>query len=168
MKVFPAFFLLLAVGNLAWAGPARIEVAVVPKKESADEKRSRNVTHEATKFQYSVTLTNRSFADVSGLSAEYRIFVRSDSGKGAVSQQKLERQEFRAEIPALPNNGRYSFDTEPVTLKTSQLDGGWYYTDGSRSKRQDKVAGVWIRILQDGKVVGEYLNPTSLASREKF
>jgi hypothetical protein len=155
-------------GSLAHAGTPKIGIAVNPSKESGEKKHSGNVTKEATLYQYTVKLTNSSFAAVSGLSAQYRIFVRDDSGKGTVSQQKLKRLEFSAAIPDMPNLGTYSFDTEPVKLEKATLDGGWYYLDGKRNRSVDKVAGVWIRILQGDKVVGEYINPTTLAAKEKF
>lgn len=154
--------------SLAQAGTAKISIAVSPTKESGEKKHKGNVTKEATLYQYTVKLTNSSFAAESGLSAQYRIFVRDDSGKGAISQQKLKRQEFSAAIPDMPNLGTYSFDTEPVKLEKTTLDGGWYYRDGKRNSSADKVAGVWIRILQGDKVVGEYINPTTLAAKEKF
>ena len=150
------------------AGPTRIEVAVTPKKENGEKQRANNVTKQETLYQYTVKLSNRSFAPAAGLSAQYRIFIRDDSGKGVASKQKLKRQDFSAAIPDMPNNGTYSFDTEAVSLEKSMLDAGWSYTNGKRSQSADKLAGVWIRIFQGDKVVGEYINPTTLAAKEKF
>ncbi|MGH8047200.1 MAG: hypothetical protein ACREKL_08135 [Chthoniobacterales bacterium] len=159
---------LFLCGQTANAGTVQIAIAVNQKKEAGDKKRSGNVTQEETLYQYTVTLTNKSFAPVSGLSAQYRIFVRDDSGKGAVSKQKLKRNEFTATVPDMPNGGTYSFDTEGVTLQKASLDGGWHYTDGTRSRSADRIAGVWIRIFQGDKIVGEYVNPSTIATKEKF
>lgn len=152
----------------ALLGATRIEVAATPKKEAGEGRRQGNVSKEVTEVQYTVKLTNRSFADVKGLRAEYHIFVRGDSGRGSSSDQKVRRQSGQVPLPDLINNGTHSFDTEPVKLVSTQLDGGWYYQDGKRNKSAEKVVGVWIRILEGDKVVGEYINPTSLATREKF
>jgi hypothetical protein len=150
------------------ASPARVEISAMPRKETKERDRE-GVTSTAEKsFQYSVKITNRSFRDVSGLRVEYRIFVRNDSGKGAVTQQKMSKQAFKLDLPAILKHGEFSFDTEPVSLKSSKLDGGWIYKDGSRSKVEDRVAGIWLKVFQDGNVVGEYMNPTSLKSKESF
>jgi hypothetical protein len=159
---------LCLCGQTTLAGTTQIAVAVNPKKDSGEKKKAGNVTEETTLFQYAVKLTNKSFAAVSGLTVQYRVFIRTDEGKGSVSQQKLKREEFTAAIPNIPNNGTYSFDTEAVTLHKATLDGGWTYTDGKRNKSADKIVGVWIRIFQGDKVVGEYVNPSTLTSKEKF
>ena len=150
------------------AGPVKIDIAVIPKKENGDKKRSGNITKEETLYQYTVKLANGSFSPAAGLSAQYRVFVRDDSGKGTNSQQKLNRREFTAAVPDIPNLGSYSFDTEPVKLEKATLDGGWYYLNGQRNRVADKVAGVWIRVFQGDKIVGEYVNPSTLAAKEKF
>jgi len=171
MKIaaFAAVFLSsLVLGQAAHAGMTQIAISVSPKKSAGQEKHANNVTQQETLFQYAVKLTNKSFAAVSGLSAQYRIFIRDDSGKGSVSQQKLKREEFTATIPDMPNAGTYTFDTEAVKLHKSLLDGDRYYLNGARNKSEDKVAGVWIRIFQGDKVVGEYINPSTLATKEKF
>ena len=126
------------------------------------------MTVEETLYQYTVKVTNKSFAPLAGLSAQYRIFIRDDSGKGALSQQKLKRQAFAATVPDLSNSGDYTFETEAVKLQKATLDGDRYWVNGNRNKSQDKVAGVWIRVLQGDKVVGEYINPSTLAAKEKF
>jgi hypothetical protein len=160
--------MFIVTTHLAVAGPTKIDVGVNPQKDVESKTHKNNTSKEVTTYQYSVKLSNRSFADVNGLTAEYRVFVRDDSGKGTVSQQKLKRNEFQATIPAIPNNGTYTFVTEPVKLESSQLDSNWVYTDGKRGKSQDKIAGVWIRIMQGGKIVGEYVNPSTIATKEKF
>ena len=159
---------LLLCGLPVHAGTTKIEITVSPKRQNGEKKQAGSVTKEETLFQYNVKLANDSFAAVNGLSAQYRIFIRDDSGKGAISQQKLKRQEFSTAIPDMPNGGKYAFDTEPVTLEKSTLDGSRYYINGSRNRSEDTVAGVWIRILQGDKVVGEYINPSTLAAKEKF
>ncbi len=132
-KLAGLFFAFLICGSVAHAGTMKIAIAVTPKKENGEKKRSSNVTKEEILYQYVVKLSNSSFAPLTGLTAQYRVFIRDDSGKGAVSQQKLKRQEFSTAIPDLPNLGTYSFDTEPVNLEKATLDGGWIYTNGHRN-----------------------------------
>lgn len=170
-KLLAAFLpVLVLTASSALAGPTQLAISLTPKKSSSEQKRedSGNITQQQTLFQYTVKLTNRSFDAATGLSAQCRIFVRNDAGKGAPSQQQLTRQEFTAAIPDIPRSGTYSFDTQAVTLQKSTLDGGWHYTNGKRNKSEDRVAGVWIRILQGDRIVGEYINPSTLAAKEKF
>lgn len=173
MEIWRATVAALIAGTFlgalpAHAGPTQIAVQAAAKKEDGEKRTKGNVTHEEKLAQYTVKLTNKSFAPASGLTAQYRIFIRDDSGKGAVSQQKLKRQAFSATIPDMANNGTYSFDTESVKLQSSMLQGGYYYLNGNRNQSSDRLAGVWIRILQGDKIVGEYINPSTLAAKEKF
>jgi len=158
-------------GSSAFAGSNSVAVEVTPKKENGEKKRMQHTTVAETLVQYTVKVTNLTFSPLSGLSAQYRVFVRDDSGKGTQSQQKLKQKAFSAIIPDIPgrnNNGVYSFDTEPVKLEKAVLDGNYYYVDGSRSQSADRVMGFWIRIFQGDKMVGEYVNPASLSAQEKF
>ena len=44
----------------------------------------------------------------------------------------------------------------PVTLSTSQLDPNYYYRDGDKSKRRDKLEGIWVKLYHKDKEVGEF------------
>jgi len=148
--------------------PARVEISATPQKDAKDKERSGNKIKAEKSLQYSVKILNRSFRDIAGLTAEYRIFIRNDSGKGAVTLQKMSKKAFKLEIPSILKHGEFAFDTEAVLLKSTQLDGGWVYTDGTRNRIEDRGAGIWMRVFQDGKVIGEYMNPTSLKNKESF
>jgi len=58
-----------------------------------------------------------------------------------------------AYLPYLENS---EVETLPVTISTSQLDGNRYYTDGGKSKKRDKLEGIWIKLFHGGEEVGEF------------
>jgi hypothetical protein len=45
------------------------------------------------------------------------------------------------------------------------LVGRFHYVNGGRIKAEDSLKGVWVRVSQDGQIIGEYMNPPSLSTR---
>jgi hypothetical protein len=43
-----------------------------------------------------------------------------------------------------------------------------YFLNGANPKAEDSLAGIWVRMYQNGKIVGEFTKPSNLASKEKW
>lgn len=163
-----AFCVLCGGGHLVKAAEPKVAITATPKRESGEKKSSGDVTREETICRYTVKLANGAFAPASGISAQYRVFVRDDSGIAATTRQALKRYAFTTAVPDLAPGDTFSFVTEPVKLEKSTLAAGCHYRSGKRWQTADRVIGIWIRVLQGDKIIGEYINPTTIASKEKF
>lgn len=167
MKVLAQWIVivLLTVTN-GVAGPNDIQFTVTRKK--LDEQRKReggNQTVTTKEIAYKVTVQNKSFKEVKDVEVKYMVFY--DDAKEA-STEKAREASFtgRQSIPMLQGNQSETFDTNPLKLTTTELDGGWYYANGGGNRAKDRVIGVWFRAYSNGEMIGEYVNPTSLAKRQ--
>jgi hypothetical protein len=56
-----------------------------------------------------------------------------------------------------------SITSNEVELMKESLVGYFYYTNGGRRKVEDNIAGVWVKVMHEGKLVAEYINPSTAA-----
>ena len=50
----------------------------------------------------------------------------------------------------------------------SELKEGWYYTNGGDYKSKDELAGCWVRVYKDGKLLKETALPTSVIRKQSW
>lgn len=61
------------------------------------------------------------------------------------------------------------FQTNPVKLETASLIGNKYFINGASNQVKDKVAGLWFKAFDsDGNKIGEYINPSTIATKQKW
>jgi len=120
------------------------------------------------RFGYEVTFTNRTQMDLSDLTIEYRYFIRQ--GRPGVTGQNrpLRTQDGKERIAKIPPRGNGTFRTNTVTLESSNLRPGWYYTDGSKPRANDDLRGICVRIIQDGEVIAQFSSPPNLMDSESW
>ena len=59
-------------------------------------------------------------------------------------------------VAAIKHLEEITFKTSAVKLVTSKLDGGFYWADGSRSRKKDSLEGVALKIHHGGQLVYEW------------
>ncbi len=55
-----------------------------------------------------------------------------------------------------------------MTLKKARLKADWYYTNGAKSKAKDELRGVLVRVYSGDQLIGEFSQPASLKTQEKW
>ncbi len=118
-------------------------------------------------WQYVVTLANNTFKDMANLEVRYVIFSKRQE-IGTVAGVRVERQTGTAKIDNLKGHDKAKFDTVAVKLQKASLPVGSYYNNGGRTTGTANLAGLWIRIYQDGKLIAEMSRPPELATKEKW
>jgi hypothetical protein len=115
---------------------------------------------------YDLTVQNQTLADLAGLKVDYLIFIeRPKLGQPMTEPSRVERVSGTQSIDVLSNRAPQTVTTNPITLNKENLVGRWHYKNGGRIKAEDTVAGVWVRVTQNGQVVGEYANPSTIKSK---
>jgi hypothetical protein len=115
---------------------------------------------------YELRLQNQTIGDLSKLNVEYVVFVqRQKLGEKLSDPPHIDRVSGSQAVDVLNNREPQSVVTTDFTLHKGSLGGGWTYNNGGRIKAEDSVAGVWVRISQDGQLIAEYANPSSVKSR---
>ncbi|MEP6671124.1 MAG: hypothetical protein ABJF10_18330 [Chthoniobacter sp.] len=120
----------------------------------------------ADKFLYELKVQNRSFGDVPALDVQYLIFVE---------RQKLGTSKDKDTVDRITGSAKFEPLTRKTmiqTAKTSEfqlakqvLVGDTYYINGGRRKVEDNVLGIWVKVINEGKVIAEYTNPSTVTKR---
>ena len=140
------------------------DVQIIATKKKLDEQKEReggNKTITTKEIIYNVSVQNKTFKPIPEVQIKYMIFL-TDS-KGGSNATAVESAHTGSEtLKNLASQATTNFETKSIKLTQEDLDAGWYYTTGANNRARDKVNGVWIRAYVDGKMVGEYANPTTI------
>ena len=117
-------------------------------------------------IHYELRLQNQTTGDLATLNVEYVIFVqRQKLGQKMTDPAHVDRIVGSQNVDVLNNREPKSVTTTDFTLHKATLGGGWTYTNGGRLRAEDSVLGVWVRVSQNGQMIAEYINPSSVKSR---
>ena len=161
----------LMIGSTSRGGSSDVEIHCAAKK--VDEKRNPgsgegSVATTKERWVYDVTVENKTFKEQANIEIKYIIFVNGERlGQKAAAAPAMRRQSGSVTLPSLKSHEKKALATDPIELKKANLVGGYYYPSGAKPGAQDALAGLWVRVYQDGQQIGEYANPSTLL-REKW
>jgi hypothetical protein len=161
---------LLIACHAAYGGLDDLEINCVAKKFDQTTKVSAgggdaNVTKE--QWGYEVTIENKEFKDLTGLEIKYITFYKQEQ-LGSKAAPVLKHKSGSSKIDTIKGHEKTEFHTETIELKKSSLTGGYTYADGAKIAVQDSLAGLWIRVYQNGAQIAEFAKPTNLTTKEKW
>ena len=167
-------FLLLAATGLALlpaTSPSFDDIHILPsliKLDSSKKHNKDNTNVESKDIAYTVRVTSSAFKEVTGVTVKYNIFYQvAELGSKADPDIKVSAGSHA--IPSLLTNKPVEFETDPIKLGKASLDPGWSFGNGASAITQDKVVGVWFKAFDSaGKQIGEYINPESVAKKQKW
>jgi hypothetical protein len=166
---------LLVFGPIAWAGLSDLNITCEKKKMtgqagSEPQQHSVGVT-KSEQWGYAVTVENQGFKNLSNLDVKYKIFYKHEQ-LGIKGPPKKETKTGDYPIPEIDSLGKTSFDTVSVTLSKSSLlgpMGGYsYFDNGAKPTATDTLTGIWVRVYQNGTLIGESAYPSDLTSEETW
>jgi len=114
---------------------------------------------------YTITLSNNAFKDATKLDVEYDVFVERQKMAEKAGSEHIEHVKGKATVENITAMKKVTVDTTKFTLHRSTLGPGTYFTNGGNRSAKDSVKGVWIRVMQEGKLVAEYINPSTLKTK---
>lgn len=168
MKAFLAVLSLLTV-TLSVASAQLQDVQISVNRQKLDEQKSRQRGTETVTTKevgYKVTVQNRTFKTIPELQLKYMIFYEEPQPGSKEAREAFHKGSHV--LALLEGNRSATFDTEPLKLTTTELDGNKFYLDGGPNKSKDRVLGVWIRAYAGDKLVGEYVNPSTLSKKNDW
>jgi hypothetical protein len=120
------------------------------KSKVSSTKRKSGITEYTTEiWECNMKITNDSIQTLEGVSADYVIYYDVMDGANKITQTKA----GKADIGTMKSKQQLVVKTDSVTLTTTQLLGGYYYADGSKTRQKDSVSAMLININHDGKKV---------------
>jgi hypothetical protein len=157
-----AVAVLLSVGD-AFAAPLNLEITSERRRFTLEKQQTESTNSSSEKWGYKVVVTNKEFKTVDALDVVYRVYKVDESRHS--TESKLLATPGSVAIASLKPGEKFTFNTEPVLLNSSSIKGGWVYTDKGKSKVEDSVAGLWIRVMRGGAVVFEHIKPPTLKTK---
>lgn len=121
---------------------------------------------------YNITLSNSSIFPGQNLRVEYQIFYRKGAAGQSTSLQPQMHQGGSETIDKIEAQGKKNFRTTAVTLakqtpRTVNLSNGttmiYTWPNGGQSTVSDQIDGIWVRVIQNEKMIGEYTSSDSLS-----
>ena len=119
---------------------------------------------------FTITLKNFGPAALpAGAVAEYRVYfrrpVREEDGTGPV----LDRLEGRQVLGALGSGESFAFQSPVMSVPRATLKRNYYYySDGTRTHYKAGAYGVWLRVMQGGKMIYERIDPPDVQPDKKW
>jgi hypothetical protein len=161
---------LLSPDDLAYADKAQaakpITLTIGASRARFGSKRSETPGEVVTveDWGYSFTLTNSSGLTGQNLRADYRLFYRrtKEAGVGDPVTQPLVHQSGTEDIAKLDPKGTLTFRTSAVSVTSTQLVEGTWLATGTSTFVNTKFEGIWLRVYQNDKQIGEYLSSEEL------
>lgn len=142
------------------------DVTISASRKKLDEQKRRvpgeTITH--TEIAYNVTVTNKTFRTLPEVEIKYMLFYE-EVQPGSTDKPSTLHVKGKETLANLESNRPVTFETQPVQLAKSELDGNVYWTSGAKSRAKDSVAGLWIRAFAGDKLIGEYANPSTVTKK---
>jgi hypothetical protein len=153
----------------AWGAPDKVVVTAQKKRNSNSQGAAGpggSTAKSSEQDHYEFKVQNQTLGDLSQLQLDYVIFVdRPQLGKRADQPSTVDRVSGSQPIGVLTNREPQTVKSSDFALGKSSLVGGWTYDNGGRIRAEDSVVGVWVRITQNGQLIGEYTNPPTVTKR---
>lgn len=146
-------------------------IAIDAKKVRVEKGQKKKVSQgEVTeeRWAFAVEVRNKSRVDLEGLKLSYRIYVDPQASEKLMLSQT---EAFYAHVDTLDKvarGGAIKRNTEEVLLNRIELNADYEFTDGSRSKIEDKLEGIWIKIWQGNRKVAEFKSNDSTVKKAKW
>ncbi len=167
----PAFLVLVMLLSTLAVSSAIDDVQMLPTRKKLDEDKARTSSSTSVKSKqiiYSVKVNSRSFKELKNVTIKYNIYYEV-SQLGSTAKPEVKSASGSHAFESLLTNKPVEFDTTAIQLSQSTLDGGWYFGNGADATAKDKVVGLWFKAFDaEGKLIGEYTNPPSVATKQKW
>ncbi len=173
MKKVLFWFLVAGAMSLSFdavaAPPVKVQITVVKKRGDVVRGKAESeggIAKSTEGVSYAFSLKNLSFSDLGKLTVDYILLVeRPKIGDKRNDPIHVERVKGSKAVEALTRQAPQTVTTDELILATENVTGGYIYRDGGRIKAEDTVVGVWVRVLQDGQIVGEYAAPATITKQ---
>ena len=118
-------------------------------KAGSSKMRSNNETITTEQWECNMKITNQSGQTLEGVTVDYVIYFDNLEQGNKVTRSKA----GKVDIGTMKSLQQMVVKTASVDLHSVQLEGGYYYADGSRSRQKETLNGIIIHVNHEGKKV---------------
>jgi hypothetical protein len=164
---------LLVAADLAYADKVQaarpITVLIEASRTQINQSKTTETKEIITVAQdlgFGITLTNQSKQAGQNLRVDYQLYYRRGAAGKSIMAQPLEHQGGSDPIAKLESLEKLNFRTTAVTIRNQtprtvdRANGTLEYRwpTGTQETVYDKLDGIWVRVYQNGALIGEYLS----------
>lgn len=111
-------------------------------------------TQKADFWVCKMKIANRSGQSLENVKLDYEIYY--DEIQRGEKETTLRKVMGSTTIPLIKNFEEVTVPTTEIKLMTSQLNGGFYWKDGGRTRQKDSLVGMAISFSHEGKKVFDW------------
>lgn len=100
-------------------------------------------------WECNIKLANQTPQTLEGVTVDYIIYYDNIEQGNKVTRNLM----GKAEVGTMKSLQQVVLKTQPVKLQGVELEGGFYYTNGARSRQKESVTGMTVNVNHDGKKV---------------
>ncbi len=168
---------MLSAADLDFADKAQanrpIKVTIEASRAVFSTKTSKDTQIKTVSDQtgYNVTISSQSLIPGQNLRVEYRIFYRKAVQGQSITSQPQVHVAGSESIDKLEPQGKKSFRTTavalskqtPMTVTSGSTTTIYTWHNGSQETVADQIDGIWVRVIQNEKIISEYTSSDSLS-----
>ena len=166
MKRAGLILAMIVMPLLAQAGD--FEITVQRKKDGVGQLKGEIEQKASQKWSGEIKVENRGFKPSPAMTAKYIIFVRRQELGQKAGSDHFDQIKGTVEIAALKTGESASGYTSEIDLRHQSLEAGWHFRSGGSAKVEDGISGIWVKLFQGEKAVGEYINPPNVSAKFKW
>lgn len=135
----------------------RYDFAISFSKEKVGTRKTKSMNQEITQEEWicKMKINNRSGQPLDNVVANYLIFY-SDTSDGKPVVRRVSGQ---TQVGTIKHLQEVVVPTKSLNLSEYRLEGGFYFSDGTRARRKDNIEGLIVNILVQGKQVYSWSSP---------
>ncbi|MCU0781101.1 MAG: hypothetical protein MUF04_08375, partial [Akkermansiaceae bacterium] len=150
------------ISSLIGIDAKKVRVAKGEKKEVNEGEVS------GERWAFAVEVRNRSQVDLEGLKLSYRIYVDPQASKKLAFGGTSAVSAGDITLDKVARGGVLKRNTDEVVLNRIELSADYEFNDRSRSKLEDKLDGIWIKIWQGNRKVAEFKSNEPTVKKAKW
>ncbi|HYF37796.1 MAG TPA: hypothetical protein VD994_21015 [Prosthecobacter sp.] len=118
-------------------------------KKNSTKRTDDNTVITTDTWVCNMKIANRSGQTLENVKVDYEVFYNQVERGNPITR----KSSGTTTIESIKHLQELVIPTKELKLETSQLDGGFYYADGSPSRQRDSLSGMIINLSHEGKKV---------------
>jgi len=135
------------------------EIQARRRDENESETRGGGLIRKDRDGYYTITVENRTGADLEDLEIRYVIRLERTAIGAVKERQEEDWESGKIKDFSIANREEKTEETTRIHLETTDLEPGWRWVNAAPPKSEDKLDGIYVAILLDGSMIREYAMP---------
>jgi len=106
-------------------------------------------------YRHKIEVVNLTSAQIESIDVRLRIYGHNEFGPDGKPEDEVHPTDYELKLAKIEGRAKQTVATEPGN-----------YALGDNVRPKDTISGVWIKAFSNGREIGSYVQPASLAKKE--